>query len=47
MINAYKVLSRKPERKRPLHRKIILKWILRKLGGRVWTGFNSPSGGLF
>jgi hypothetical protein len=43
--NVYKILVGKPEGKRPLGRhksrwSIILKWILEKLGGNVWTGFN-------
>jgi hypothetical protein len=44
MRNAYKIIVRKPEWKRPLGRlgidgRIILNWILRKVGVRVWTGF--------
>jgi hypothetical protein len=39
MRNAYSVLVRKPEVKRPLGRtRTILKCIFRKYGGRVWTG---------
>jgi hypothetical protein len=41
--NAYKILVGKSEGKRPLGRpgkdgKIILKWILGKQGGNLWTG---------
>jgi hypothetical protein len=41
---AHRVLVGKPERRRQLRRpsaygRIILKWLLKKLGGRVWTGF--------
>jgi len=44
MRNAYKILVGKHEGKRPLGRicvdgRIILEWILRKLGGKGWTGF--------
>jgi hypothetical protein len=46
VINAYKVLVWKPERKSSLRRhrwevidRIILKWILKKYVGRVLTGF--------
>jgi hypothetical protein len=41
---AYKIIVGKPERKRPLRRPrhrwgMIFKWILRKQGDRVMTGF--------
>jgi hypothetical protein len=41
--NAYKILVREPEGKislgRPRRRwRIILEWMLRKQGGKVWTG---------
>jgi hypothetical protein len=44
MRNAYKILVGKPEGKRPLRnlgidRRIMLKWILRKLGRKVLNGF--------
>jgi hypothetical protein len=40
----YKILVMKPEGKRPLeclsvHEKIILIWILKKQGVKMWTGF--------
>jgi hypothetical protein len=44
MKNAYEVLVTKPERKIPLGRfrceeeKIILKWMLKKYGLRMWAG---------
>jgi hypothetical protein len=43
MRNVFKILVSKPEGKRPLEDlggrwKIILKWILGKEGGKVWTG---------
>jgi hypothetical protein len=43
--NAYRVLVGKPERKTPHERarhtwKIMLKWFLRKQGGRMWTRFD-------
>jgi hypothetical protein len=43
MRNAYKIFVAKPGGKRPLGRldtgvMIMLKWISRKEGGRVWTG---------
>jgi hypothetical protein len=44
MINAYRILIGKPERKRPLEclgvdQRILLEWILGKEDGKVWTGF--------
>jgi hypothetical protein len=44
LINAYKILVDKPERKRLLEDLmvdvwIILEWILKKYVGRLWTGF--------
>jgi hypothetical protein len=44
MRSSYKILVGKPERKRPLERLerswgIILEWVLRKWGGKVWIGF--------
>jgi hypothetical protein len=53
--NAYKILVGNPEGKRPLQRprhrlEIILKWILSKYVGRMWSGFIQysigPTGGL-
>jgi hypothetical protein len=43
MKNAHRIMVGKPEEKRPLEDldvnvNTILKWILRKSGGRVWTG---------
>jgi hypothetical protein len=44
MRNALKVLIRKPEGNKPLGNpgidgKVILEWVLGKLGGKVWIGF--------
>jgi hypothetical protein len=41
--NAYNILTGKPEGKRPVGRPrlrwgIMLEWILRKYGGKLWTG---------
>jgi hypothetical protein len=52
--NAYRILVRKPEEKRPLGRPrrgwTILKWILERYDGMVWIGLIWPrigtSGGL-
>jgi hypothetical protein len=38
MRSTYNILVRKPEGKRT-HGRIILKWIIKKYGVRVWTGF--------
>jgi len=40
MRNAYKIVVRKPEGKRQLRipRHIVLEWIFRKYGGKVWIG---------
>jgi hypothetical protein len=40
MRNAYNILVGKPERKRPI-RSSMHRWILGKLGGKMWTGFIS------
>jgi hypothetical protein len=49
MRNAYKMLVRKSEEKRPL-RRIILKYILKKQSLKMWAGFiwlrKGPSSGL-
>jgi len=47
MRHVYKLLVRKPDRKRPLGRprhrwSIILKWFLVEKGGKMWTGFIWP-----
>jgi hypothetical protein len=43
MVNVYIILVKKPEEKRPLNldvgRKIILEWIFKKWGLRMWIGF--------
>jgi hypothetical protein len=44
MRNTCKILVAKPEGKRPPGRpkrngKILLKWIMRKYGGKVWNGY--------
>jgi hypothetical protein len=43
-MNAYRILVGKPEKKRPLGRarrswKVLLRWILEKQDGVIWTGF--------
>jgi hypothetical protein len=43
-IHSYNILVGKPERKRPLQglvidRTVILEWILKEYGGKVWTEF--------
>jgi hypothetical protein len=48
--NAYNILVGKPEWKRHLEElgvdgKMIIGWILKKLGGNMWTGFVEISGG--
>jgi hypothetical protein len=43
--NIHRILIGKPEGKRDLEissmRRVILQWILKKYGGRAWTGFMS------
>jgi hypothetical protein len=36
--NIYKILAEKPERKKSLGSRTILKWILDKKDGVIWTG---------
>lgn len=51
MRNLYKISAEKPEKERAhsedlaLGVRIILKWILRKLGGKAWIGFIRPRPG--
>jgi hypothetical protein len=39
MRNSYRILVRKLEGKRPRCERIVLKWMLGKLGRKLWTGF--------
>jgi hypothetical protein len=39
MGNAYRILMGKPKEKKLLCGRIILKWLLQKQVGMIWTGF--------